>query len=334
MATMRDLAEYTNLSLGTVSKFINGGLVKPKNRILLEQAVHDLDYEINDVARSLKMNRTNSFGILLPVLNIHNISIVEKLLNICTKHGYSTMIACTESDLQSESNYVNFMAKKNVDGIFFFPSAKNVPVLDKIKRRNIPVVVLDYYFEDAYCDFVLSNNRSAGRWGAEQLLQKGHRNIVFLVGPQQHYTAQERLKGCQAALRVYGMQLDPNLVLFTDYSVADAYVKLNALLDRRKDITGIFATNYNLAQASYMVLRERGMHIPDDISVVVYDNLDFTKIVEPKPYVIDQPIQKMAEAACEIMFKRVEKKIEGEGTIRMFDTVNIPGQSIRMINKA
>lgn len=326
MATMHDLAKRTNLSLGTVSKFINGGKVKEKNRVLLEQAIKECNYEINEVARSLKTKCTRSIGILLPSLNIHNTSIVDSLLRICANHNYSVVISCSNSENGQE--YVDFLLKKSVDGIFFFPSEKGIPDLSKVKERKIPLIVVDYYFADDYCDFVIVNNRSASCWGMEQLLKAGHRNIVVLTGPEGHYTAEQRLKGCFMACDFYGIEFDKSLIVSTDYSVADAHLKLDAFLQKRKDITAIFATNYFLAQASYLVLRERGLKVPEDISIVMYDNLDFAKIVTPKPYIIDQPIEKIGETACEIMFERLSGS-NMEPQIRVCETRNEKGESIR-----
>lgn len=329
--TMKDLARKTNLSLGTISRYINGEKIKEKNKLLIDAAIEELHYQINEVARSLKTKRTKSIGIVLPVFNLHNMGIVDFVQMKLRTKNYGALIVCSNNDAADETNCLDFLLNKLVDGIILLPCAGSNHHLEKVKQRKIPLVIVDDYFKDDYCDFVISNNRKASAWGMEQFIEKGHREIVLLLGPENHFTAQQRLKGCLDSLAAHSIPVDKSLIIHTDYTFLDACQKLKKILTERKDITGVFATSYYLTQAVYSVVNDLGLKMPDDLSLVAYDNLDLTKFVTPKPYIIGQKIEKIASIACEKVLKKDQFENNGDSRIDVVDTENEIGYSIKML---
>lgn len=306
-ATIKDVAKYTGLSIATISKYINGGNVLEKNRILVDKAIKALDFKVNEIARGLKTNKSMTIGVLIPDFkNIFCTTIVSNIENVLLQNGYSTIICDYKQSSELEKEKFRFLVNKMVDGIITIPHGGNADSIQNLLSRNVPVVLIDRALEGVGCDTVLVDNLNASYNAVEHLIVKGHKRIGIICGPDNIFTAGERLKGYVRVHEDYSMKIDESLIKKGDYEIDSGYKLLNELLELENPPSAVFVTNYEMTLGAIMALNERDIKIPEDLSIIGFDNLQMARIVKPLLSIIVQPMEQIGEAAANILLKRLK----------------------------
>lgn len=301
------MARYTGLSIATISKYINGGNVLENNKILIENAIRELDFKVNEIARGLKTNKTMTIGILIPTLeNIFITSIISNVESILIRNGYGTIICDYKEDEKLEVEKLDFLVNKMVDGIITMPLSVKAEKLSEVIGKSIPVVLIDRVIKDLNCDAVLVDNLNASYNAVEQLIIRGHRRIGIICGPEDIFTAQERLKGYLRVHEDYNLEIDSSLVKYGDYQVESGYNLLIELFYSENPPSAVFVTNYEMTLGAIMAINEKNIKIPDEISFIGFDNLQMAKVVKPPLSIVVQPMQQIGETAANLLLKRLK----------------------------
>ena len=206
-ATMRDVKDRTGLSLATISKYLNGGNVLPENRILIEKAIKELNYEVNEIARGLVKNKTKTVGVM-----VHDIECYfsGKLLHYIgkelRKRGYGMMICDSCNDEELEAENLRFLVNRKVDGIIVLPVSMKGGFLKPAKQDKTPVVLVDRSFQDEEFDCVAIDNKVAAFRAVDLLIRHNHRDIAVIASDVE-YTGVERIKGYEDAMRQAGLEI-------------------------------------------------------------------------------------------------------------------------------
>lgn len=304
---MKDVARKSGLSIATISKYINGGNVLEENRVVIDKAIKELGFEVNEIARGLKTNKTMTIGLLIPSLeNIFFTSIVSNIESVLIKNGYSTIICDYKEDKNLEKQKLDFLVKKMVDGIITMPMGCDLEVINSVINRNIPVVLIDRALKGVECDTVLVDNLNASYNAVEQLIILGHKRIGIICGPGDIYTAQERLKGYERVHEDYGMTIDSELIKKGDYQVESGYRLLLELIKMKEPPTAVLVTNYEMTLGAVMAINESDIKIPDDISFIGFDNLQLAKVVKPPLSIVVQPVKQIGEVAANMILRRLK----------------------------
>ena len=321
--TIKDIAKYTGLSISTISKHINGGNVLEHNKKLIEEAIQTLDFKVNEMARGLRTSRTMTVGVLIPSLeNIFFTSIVSNIESILLKEGYSTIVCDYKENPQLEEQKLQFLFDKMVDGIVLMPLPDNDNLVKQVIARKIPLVLIDRLINNVNCDVVLVDNLNASYDAVEQLIIRGHRRIGIIAGPQNIYTAQERLKGYFRVLKDYGLEVDPCLVKHGDYQIESGYNLLRELMMVEQPPTAVYVTNYEMTIGSIIAINENNIRIPEDISFIA-------RIVKPALSIVVQPVQQIGETAAEVLLKRLRNDLRGFPLVARLKTQLLIRDSIR-----
>lgn len=329
-ATIKDVAKYTGLSIATVSKYINGGRVLEKNKVLIDEAIRVLDFKINEMARGLKTNRSMTAGILIPSLeNIFFTSIVSNVENILLQNGYSSIVCDYRENPELEKEKLDFLISKMVDGIIMVPHGSNSAYIQQVVEKGIPVVFIDRHLKDVHCDVVLADNINASYDAIEQLIVRGHKRIGIICGPKNIFTTEERLKGYIRAHEDYAVDIDKKLVLFGNYDVESGYRMLNRLMDVKKPPTAIFVTNYEMTLGAVMAINERNIKVPDQISLIGFDNIQLARIVKPSLSIVVQPMKEIGEKAAKILLSRLNKENQGSPAVNRLKTELLIKESVK-----
>ncbi|MDD6038645.1 MAG: LacI family DNA-binding transcriptional regulator [bacterium] len=334
-ATIKDIANATGLGLATISSYLNGGNVREKNREKIEAAIKELNFEVNEVARGLKTKRTHTIGVVIPELNnIFCTQIITEMEDILRKKGYATIVCDCRTDKMLEREAVDFLFRKRVDGIINMPVDSSGAHLKQFASEKKPIVVIDRLLPQLICDSVLVDNQKAARQAVEILLQNGHRRIAIVTGPEDIYTAKERLLGYRAALEMAGIAYDETLVVRSDYTISGAVCGVEQLLKERPDVTAIFAANYEMTMGTMMVLSGRGIAIPDQMSVIGFDNKEFARALHPALTIITQPTEAIAKQVADMMLQRLDAADASEPKKVYLQTDVLEGKSVKNLNDA
>ncbi len=305
-ATMKDIARLTGLSLATISKYLNGGHVLPANQQAIDQAIHQLGYTVNSVARSLKTRRSMTIGVLIPHLeNVFSTSIISELEDKLHQIGYSTIICDYHHDPALEAEKLGFLTDRQIDGLVMMPLSGCREALAKLKERQIPVVLIDRPVEGLDCDAVLVKNRKASFQAVSRLAEAGHERIAVICGPQGVYTADERLYGYKDALTHYRIKIDEDLIQYGHYDTESGYTLTARLLDRQKPPTAVFVTNHEMTYGAVLAVHERDLLMPDQLSLIGFDHQLLNQVLRPKLAVVMQPLKQIGHTVAELLLNRL-----------------------------
>ncbi|MBQ2922947.1 MAG: LacI family DNA-binding transcriptional regulator [Tyzzerella sp.] len=331
-ATIKDIAKKTGLGLATISSYLNGGNVREKNRILIEEAICELHFEVNEIARGLKTNRTRLIGIIIPELNNPFFAeVVAEMEDILRNHGYATMICDCRTDEKREAEAIEFLKKRRVDGVIAMPVAQNGTYFHELQDTGIPVVTVDRKLKDLNCDCVLVDNRGGTKEAVERFIQAGHKRIGIITGKNDVYTTKERLLGYYDALEDAGIARDDRLIANGQFTIRGGASALKELVENNADMTAVYVCNYEMMVGAMIEINELGLHIPEQLSLIGFDNMEFAKACVPRLSIVTQPTKEIAMEAANCMLDRLESgKQETVRTISL-PTGFMEGKSIRLM---
>lgn len=333
-ATMKDIARRTGLGLATISSYFNGGNVREKNRIKIEEAIEELHYEVNEVARGLKTNATRTIGVVIPELNnTFCAEIITGMEDVLRSHGYATIVCDCRTDKKLEREAVEFLTRRRVDGIINMPVDEKGNHLKRFQKTGKPIVLIDRKIQGINCDSVLVDNKKAAEDAVRYFIERGHRNIGIIGGPEEVFTAQERMAGYYKALEGAGIPVSDSLIWHGDYTIQGGVRGLEELVQNNPEMTAVFVTNYEMTMGAMIGVNELGIRIPEQLSMIGFDNLQFARACNPKLTIVAQPTDGIAKEVAKVMLDRLENTGEASGALfsEKLETEIIAGKSVRVL---
>jgi LacI family transcriptional regulator len=313
VATLNDVARLAGVSTMTVSRVINGsGYTSPNSRVRVNQAIAELGYMPNVLARQLRSSRTKTLALVLTdIANPFFTTIARGVEDAARAQGYAVMFCNTDESVNEELEYVRVLIQRRVDGVLLVPATDSSGSLELLRQHDLPVVVLDRRLRSGEVDEVRADSEGGAYLAAHHLLELGHKRIAVLTGPESVSTSADRVTGYRRALLEAGVDPEPQQILFGEYTEASGYEMTGRILAAAERPTAIFAGNNFIAFGAIQRLRESGMEIPDDMSIVVFDDLPQGWII-PFLTVISQPAYEIGKQAAELMLERLasEESIE------------------------
>ncbi|CBL23250.1 LacI family DNA-binding transcriptional regulator [Blautia sp. 2744] len=333
-ATMKDIARRTGLGLATISSYFNGGNVREKNRIKIEEAIEELHYEVNEVARGLKTNATRTIGVVIPELNnTFCAEIITGMEDVLRSHGYATIVCDCRTDKKLEREAVEFLIRRRVDGIINMPVDEEGNHLKRFQKMGKPIVLIDRKIQGIDCDSVLVDNKKAAEDAVRYFIGRGHRNIGIIGGPEEVFTAQERMAGYYKALESAGIPVRESLIWHGDYTIQGGVRGLEELVQNNPEMTAVFVTNYEMTMGAMIGVNELGIRIPEQLSMIGFDNLQFARACNPKLTIVAQPTDGIAREVAKVMLNHLENAGETSGELfsEKLETEIIAGKSVRVL---
>lgn len=333
-ATMKDIARRTGLGLATISSYFNGGNVREKNRIKIEEAIEELHYEVNEVARGLKTNATRTIGVVIPELNnTFCAEIITGMEDVLRSHGYATIVCDCRTDKKLEREAVEFLTRRRVDGIINMPVDEEGNHLKRFQKTGKPIVLIDRKIQGINCDSVLVDNKKAAEDAVRYFIERGHRNIGIIGGPEEVFTAQERMAGYYKALESAGIPVRESLIWHGDYTIQGGVRGLEELVQNNPEMTAVFVTNYEMTMGAMIGVNELGIRIPEQLSMIGFDNLQFARACNPKLTIVAQPTDGIAREVAKVMLNHLENAGETSGELfsEKLETEIIAGKSVRVL---
>ncbi|KDM91571.1 HTH-type transcriptional repressor PurR [Photobacterium galatheae] len=311
MATIKDVARMAGVSTTTVSHVIN------KTRFVAEAtqkkvlaAVEELNYAPSAVARSLKCNTTSTIGMLVTKsTNPFFAELVHGVEEYCYKAGYTLILCNTEGNLAKQKDYLRMLSEKRVDGLLVMCSDLDDQLLEQLERQpDLPMVIMDWGPARPKTDNIQDNAELGGYLATRHFIDNGHTNIGCLSGQKDKSTCRERLKGFHKAMSEAGLTVNEDWIIEGDFECESAVEAANAFIAMKERPTAIFCFNDIMAMALISTFEQSGINVPDDISIIGYDNIDLAPYFSPPLTTIHQPKRRLGKTAVEILMERVKDK--------------------------
>ena len=328
MTSIKTVAQHAQVSIATVSRVLNGTkYVSPEVEKRVLAAVEELNYQPNGPARKLRKQQTRSIGILLPRLSdffFSNLAyVIEQRLSA---QDYTPLFCSTENDGEKEIAVVNKLIMHRVDAVICVPSVpvhKSVGSLERLLDRNIPVVLVDRAMPQFEVSQVLSNNNQGAYEATAYLLRLGHQHIGVIdsgVGSTKYASepGYERLEGIQRAMQERGMELNPDLTMLGDLdNIEMGFNGAMKLLLQSPQITAIFALTDAIAVGVLRAASELGISVPQELSVIGFDDIILASNVIPRLTTVAQPVEKIGQTATDLLLRHLQDADTPPKTLRL-----------------
>lgn len=246
--------------------------------------------------------------IVNPPLNISFFAdILEGIEKAVSKDGNKLLLKCTDAKAEIERRYLEKIREEKLDGLVIISGVNSLSNVDLIKEVShiLPVVVVDIYLGEVEADYITSDDEKGGYLATKHLIELGSRKILHLAGPQQHSTAKGRLNGYKKALEEFGIDFNEDMVRYSDWSIESGYYEAKKFLINNR-VDGIFASNDEIAVGAFKAMRELGLIIPSDISIVGYGNLTIGRYLEVPLTTVDQKPEKIGAEAYRVLMERLK----------------------------
>ena len=311
MATISDVAKRAGVAPVTVSRVINkASNVSAVTRERVERAIADLGYVPSGVAQSLRSKRTRSLALLVPdITNAFWTTVARGVEDAAQSQGYSVLLCNTDEDVTKQLRYLDVVVSQRVDGVIIAPYDSDIKNLGKLPERRIPTVVIDRHINGWDVDTVSGDSISGARALVQHLIGLGHTRIAMITGAAETSTAADRVAGYQFALTEAGLPIDLNLIKYGEFRAESGERLTGQVLAENPPPTAIFAANNAIATGVVDALEKRGLHTPQDIALVVFDDLPNTSHFFPFFTVAVQPAYEIGVNAAQLLLSRLEAEV-------------------------
>jgi len=305
MPTIKDVAKKANVSVATVSRVINNtGYVNQETRKIVEDAIDELGYVPNELARSLFRKRSNIIGLIVPHISTYFFAeLIESIEDAVTKSGFKLMIFNSKDDMELEKKYLNVLNQYNVDGLILVANTKSAKSYLKL---SIPILTIDHIIDKSVAS-ITSDNVQGGELAAKLLIKGNAKKVIHFRGPSDLITVVDRARGFYQVIDennidCYSFDLD-----FKTPDIKD----IEMFIKKHPDVDGIFCSSDIIAFYVISALKRLGYSIPEDVQVIGFDNIELSGVLLPKLTTIAQPIQEIGIEAIRklnVLIKKQELK--------------------------
>jgi len=318
VTTIRDVAKRAGVSVSTVSRAINGMVFvdeTTRNRVL--EAINELNYQPNYLAKGLKIGKTNTLCLLIPSIRNPSINILARGVEDASRRNGFTLILCnTDEDKAIEKLYIEKMLSNWVDGIIYCTATKNGGILEYLRSINYPVVLALREYDDKFDTFCV-DNFMGGYIATKYLIEKGFKRICILTGRLDLNLYSDRLRGYQKALNDYGISYNQEFVISAkecDKANIEFDPKIDFVMKRKVKPDSFFATGDLIAINAVNEMRKIGIRVPEDVSIIGFDDIDISPLTYPSLTTVSQPLYEIGIRSAERLIKRIRNvdKVEPE----------------------
>ena len=309
MPTIRDVAKLAGVAPITVSRVVNdSGYVSKETRARVEAAIEELGYVPNMLGPSLRFKQTMTLAMVVTdIANPFWTTVTRGVEDIAQANGYSTILCNTDESEEKQEQYLQMLLRRRIDGILLVPASSSPEPIRLIQKQGTPVVVLDRDVPDVDVDMVRADSEYGAYQLAKHLISFGHQRITILAGPQSVSTAVDRVNGFCRAYTEFGLDPCDTQVIWGNYTQESGYEMAQKALAARPLPTALFAANNFVAIGALRALKEQNFRIPEDISMVAFDDIPLAFTIEPFLTVATQPAREMGKQAVRLLLERIRE---------------------------
>lgn len=314
MASIKDVAKLAGVSVATVSRVLNDkGYVGQRTREMVEQAIKELNYKPNEVARSLFKKQSNTIGLIVPdIMNPFFPELARAVEDTASKYGYNVILCNSDEDKVKEQTYLDMLQQNYVTGIIV---SSNTMTATQIEELNIPVVSIDREISKGLPTIVVENSKGASV-ATDFLISKGCRRIAHIRGPQGVVNADERCDGYREVVHQEPW-FNESYIVNGDYDMESSIEATLELLTIHPEIDGIFAANDIMAIGAMKAAYQLGKRIPEELSIIGFDGIKLSSVTIPELTTIVQPIYELGEKATTMLVSLMNRQEVGQTYYRL-----------------
>lgn len=344
--TIKDVARHTGLSQSTVSRALNqSGYVSAETQRRVDEAIAELGYQPNWLARGLKGQPSRLVGLIVPeVSSLYDNLIIQSVSNMLHQNNYGMMLCINNEDAEVDLWYLKALKEKHVDGIIYVHplGGTNSPFVRDLARQGIPIIELNRRREEDLLDGVLADNVQGAYQITNYLIRLGHRRIGLIMGQSELTTSQNRLAGYRHALHEAGIPIDPALIRIGSFTQEHGEAGTRELLQlgaRPEAASGapsaILAGSNRILLGLLKVLNEQNICIPDDISVAAFNDTEWLSMWNPPITTVDIATEEMARLSVELLLRRISSSSrENKPRTYLLSTMLLERASCKKVNHA
>lgn len=314
-----DIAKNAGVSISTVSRVLNGKAdqfrISKKSQQKVKETARRLNYVPNQFAANLKSGKSNTIALIIPSLSNPFFAEIASEINAEIRNrGYITIIGDSDENTDTENEELLQLQSRNIEGLVIAPSSQNWKSIKKLHDRGLPVICIDRYFDDQDIPYVSTDNYEGAVMATRHLIEQGHTRIACIQGVQHSVPNKLRIQGymdtmMQSHIKKYHISGD-------GFSVENGYKETKLLLQQKERPTAIFTLSNTIAMGCMKALKEENLRIPDDISIITFDDHPYLDYLETPLTCITQPTREICRLAVKyLFFMLTNKEIKSKQTL-------------------
>ena len=309
--TLAELSKLLSLSPTTVSRVLSGNSKKYR---ISDQTVKKVQaaaikhqFKPNQVAQNLRLKRTNTIGLVIPdISNPFFANLARKIEIELRKRGKLILLCDTNEDTDLEIETLSLMMSRKIDGLLIVPVGLSSEHLSNLKE--LPTVLIDRYYKNLSIPYVSTNNYEGAYQATKYLIERNHKKICCLQGLNNTISNAERVRGFNQAIADSNIPTEDIKIIGSDFSLENGYKSANEILSNEDMPTAFFALGNQIAFGALKAIKEKGMIVPEDISLISFDEQPYFELTVPSITTIKQPIEQIGQIATEMLFDLIDKK--------------------------
>ncbi|MDR4886780.1 LacI family DNA-binding transcriptional regulator [Fredinandcohnia sp. QZ13] len=313
MANIQQVAQKAGVSVATVSRVLNNATsVSPKTRLKVENAIKDLNYEPSMLGRNLRNSESRQLLVLLPsISNPFYTEIINGIQNTAIANSYNILLCETDSNPQRENIYFNMVRNKLADGVISMDPTVNMHKLNEL-AENYSVILCSEYDEGGSVPYVTIDNELAAYHAVKHLIKLGHEKISLINSDEKFLYARQRRNGYEKALREFNIPIRDEWIYHSkELEFQNGVQAMRILFQSEEKPTAVFAVSDTLAIGALKGINGFGLHVPNDVAIIGFDNISFANMTNPTLTTISQPMYKMGCIAAEMLINSIQgEKVE------------------------
>lgn len=335
--TLQSIANHLNTSVCTVSRVLNGKaaqyrITKETEKRILDYA-NEVDYKPHVAAQNLRLNRSQDVGLVLPDFSNPFFTHVAKCVAIeAYKRKYSVQVIETEDNIDAEIEAISRMLDRSIEGLIIMPVGLESKHFLKLAKSAQPTVLIDRCFPEIALPQVAVDNVSAAEMATNHLLDFGHREIACFQGLEHTATNEDRLEGYRRALAARGIGIDDALIIGDGFTQPSGYRAVGQLMASRPSASAILSLGNQITLGALRALAEQGLRVPDNISMVSFDEIDGVEFYATPLTVVAQPLEEIGLRAAELLFECIDDVTPRSERYQLLPASLISRNSVKQIS--
>ncbi len=309
--TLDTIAGHTGFAKSTVSRVLSGkadsSRISKETKDIIIKAAERLGYSPDVLAQKMRSAKTHTIGLIVPTLsNPYFADVSNVIISEAKGYGYTTIISDTKEDEANQNSAVASLLMGKVDGMIIVPSGNDARFLEQANEKYIPIILVDRYYENSSLPYIVTNNYKGGYDATKTLIRNGHKRIACIQGPSSTTPNKKRVEGYIDALKDAGLS-DEAFIVGSEFSIKNGYLEAKLLLnDGEKRPTAIFALSNTIGLGAFKAIKEAGLRIPEDISLISFDNYIYLDYLDPPITRVSQMVDEMGKMAVKLLMDSIQ----------------------------